>query len=156
MEVVVDVQDQDVRMMEFALTLARKAASIDEVPVGCVLSLAGEVIATGHNETVSRRDPRAHAEQVALSKALKLQGDAYLSGVTAYVTLEPCAMCAGAFLLTRVDRIVFGSPDPKGGACGSLMNLCCDPRLNHEMEVTSRILSEECGALLTMFFRERR
>jgi len=148
--------ETDVLMMERALLAARKASELQEVPVGCVLTFEGAVIAIGHNETKTRHDPRAHAEQIALSRALERRQDPYLSGVTAYVTLEPCAMCAGAFLLSRVDRIVFGSPDPKGGACGSLMNLCCDPRLNHEMEVTSRVLAKECGQLLTAFFRERR
>jgi tRNA(adenine34) deaminase len=142
--------------MARALELARAAAACGEVPVGAVLVGAGGIVAEGYNRTVSEADPTAHAEVVALRAAAGRQGDFRLTDTTLYVTLEPCAMCAGAIVLARVPRVVYGAPDPKAGMAGTLGNLLQDPRLNHRCVVTSGVLAEASAGLLRGFFRERR
>jgi tRNA(adenine34) deaminase len=142
--------------MRRALAEARRAAEHGDVPVGAVALAAGGVVAARHNERELRGDPTAHAEILALADAAAALGRWRLDDVTLVVTLEPCPMCAGALVAGRVGHVVFGAADPKAGACGSVYNLCCDPRLNHELGVTSGVLAEECGAILTAFFAERR
>ncbi|MEQ9569898.1 MAG: tRNA adenosine(34) deaminase TadA [Longimicrobiales bacterium] len=149
-------RDGDRAFMARALEQARRAALHDEVPVGAVLVRDGRIVAEGHNRTVTDADPTGHAEAVVLRAAARAQGDFRLEGTTLYVTLEPCAMCAGALVLARVPRVVYGAPDPKGGMVGSLCDLLRDPRLNHRAAVTSGVLAEACGDLLRAFFRARR
>lgn len=142
--------------MARALEWARRAWSHGEVPVGAVLVRDGRLVAEGHNRTMSHADPTAHAEVQLIRAAAAQQGDFRLEGSTLYVTLEPCAMCAGAIILARVPRVVYGAMDPKAGMAGSLGNLLQDPRLNHRCEVTPGVLSEAAADLLRAFFRERR
>jgi tRNA(adenine34) deaminase len=142
--------------MEIALAQARMAVTHGDVPVGAVSLVDGRVVAARHNERERLGDPTAHAEILALRDTALSLGTWRLSGVTLVVTLEPCPMCAGSLVAARVGRLVFGASDPRAGACGSLYNLCNDPRLNHELPVTSGVRSVECGALLTSFFEERR
>jgi tRNA(adenine34) deaminase len=146
----------DIRWMECALELARVAGDRGEVPVGAVVIQDGEIVAEGHNLTVCDRDPTAHAEVVAIRAAAAALSSSRLLGCTLYVTLEPCAMCAGALVLSKIERLVFGALDPKSGMVASLGNLVQEPRLNHRLEVTGEILSEACGDLLRDFFRSRR
>jgi tRNA(adenine34) deaminase len=142
--------------MGLALEEATAATAHGDVPVGAVVLRDGEVIAQRHNERELTGDPSAHAEILALRDAAVVVGSWRLSGTTLVVTLEPCPMCAGALVAARVDQVVFGAADPKAGACGSLYNLCVDPRLNHELEVVPGVRAEEAAALLTGFFGERR
>jgi tRNA(adenine34) deaminase len=142
--------------MRVALEEARLAASVGEVPVGAVVIRGSQVIARRHNEREAGCDPTAHAEILAISDAARAIGDWRLEGCTVVVTLEPCPMCAGALVACRADRVVFGAADPKAGACGSLYNLCADPRLNHEVSVEPYVLEEECGTVLREFFAGRR
>jgi tRNA(adenine34) deaminase len=142
--------------MEAALVQARLATVHDEVPVGAVVVRDGQVIAVAHNETVQRRDPTAHAELVAIQRALSALGVDRLTDSTLYVTLEPCAQCAGAIVLAKVGRIVFGAYDDKAGMCGSVGDLVRHPRLNHRAEVQGGVLRESCAALLAEFFTARR
>jgi tRNA(adenine34) deaminase len=142
--------------MGLALEEATAATAHGDVPVGAVVLRDGEVIAQRHNERELTGDPSAHAEILALRDAAVVVGSWRLSGTTLVVTLEPCPMCAGALVAARVDQVVFGAADPKAGACGSLYNLCVDPRLNHELEVVSGVRAEEAAALVTGFFGERR
>jgi tRNA(adenine34) deaminase len=142
--------------MARALEMARVGASRDEVPVGAVLTWQGRLLVEGHNLTVTAQDPTAHAEVVVLREAARLLGDWRLLDCTLYVTLEPCAMCAGALVLSRLPRLVFGASDPKAGMVGSLGNLVQDDRLNHGIEVTYDVLADACGMLLKEFFRARR
>lgn len=146
----------DVAFMQQALVLAREAASLGEVPVGAVAVLDGNVVGTGFNRRECDRNPFAHAEMLALDAAAKARGAWRLSGVTLYVTLEPCAMCAGALVQSRVTRLVFGTMDPKAGAVGSLYNLAEEPRHNHRLQVTSGILAEDSRQLLKTFFERLR
>lgn len=146
----------DEEAMREALALAREAAAAGEVPVGAVAVHDGRVVATGRNARESANDPTAHAELLAVQAAARALGRWRLTGVTIVVTLEPCAMCAGALVLARIDRLVFGASDPKAGAVGSLLDLSQDPRLNHRFAVERGVLGEECGALLRDFFRARR
>lgn len=146
----------DQQFMREAIALAREAATLDEVPVGAVLVCAGEVVGRGFNAPIARHDPSAHAEIAALRAAAAKLGNYRLPGCTLYVTLEPCAMCAGAIVHARIARLVFGAQDPKSGACGSVVNLLAEPRLNFHTEVTGGILADECGALLSNFFAARR
>lgn len=147
----------DVEAMRSALAEARLALDHGDVPIGAVvLSPAGDVIARGHNERESRGDPTAHAEVLALREASLVVGSWRLSGCTLVATLEPCTMCAGAAVLARVDRVVYGAVDPKAGAVGSLWDVVRDPRLNHRPEVVSGVLAEECGTLLRAFFGPHR
>jgi tRNA(adenine34) deaminase len=146
----------DVDWMARALELARAGAEAGEVPVGALVVLDGEVIAAAHNRTVTDADPTAHAEVVAIRQAAAIIGDWRLLDCTLYVTLEPCAMCAGAIILARIPRVVFGALDPKAGMVESLGSLLQDARLNHRCEVTGQVLAAESGELLRAFFRERR
>ncbi len=142
--------------MREALLEARLALAAGDVPIGAVVVMDGAIVARGHNEREARSDPTAHAEALALREAARKTGSWRLEGATLVVTLEPCPMCAGAAVAARVERVVFGAPDPKAGACGSLYNICADPRLNHEAEVVPGVLGEECGEMLRSFFAKRR
>jgi tRNA(adenine34) deaminase len=143
--------------MRLALREAARAGRVGEVPVGAVIiDAAGEILARGHNRPVAGHDPTAHAEIVALRRAARRLGNYRLPGTTLYVTVEPCAMCAGAILHARVARVVYGSPDPKGGAARTLFRLLDDPRLNHRVEVVDGVLEAESRELLQSFFRTRR
>ena len=142
--------------MGLALAEARRALDHGDVPVGAVALVDGQVVATGRNERELRADPTAHAEILALRAAAAALGGWRLGAVTLVVTLEPCPMCAGALVAARVGRLVFGAADPKAGACGSLYNVCADPRLNHELPVTAGVRSAEAAALLATFFSDRR
>ena len=146
----------DEEAMAIAMEEAETAGAAGEVPVGAVVVSRGRVISRAHNQRETDADPTAHAEILALRSAATVLGTWRLSDTTLYVTLEPCPMCAGALVAARVARLVFGAPDPKAGACGSLYNLCVDPRLNHELAVTSGVLADPAGHLLTAFFNERR
>ena len=147
----------DDEAMALALAEAEAAGAAGDVPVGAVVRGArGEVLARAGNERERAGDPTAHAEVLALRRAATATGSWRLAGATVVVTLEPCPMCAGALLAARVDRLVYGAPDPKAGACGSLYNLCVDPRLNHELAVTPGVRADACAEVLTRFFRDRR
>jgi len=150
-----DVHPFDGAMQE-ALALAGEAARAGEVPVGAVAVFEGRVVGRGRNRREEDRDPCAHAELLALREAARALGRWRLTGVTLVVTLEPCAMCAGALVLARVDRLVFGASDPKAGAVGSLMDLSADPRLNHRFPVERGLRGDACGEQLRAFFRSRR
>jgi tRNA(adenine34) deaminase len=148
---------RDEHFMALAIEEARLALAHDDVPVGAlVVDAHGDVIATGHNERELRQDPSAHAEMIALRAAAAAIGHWRLLDTTLYVTLEPCAMCAGAVVLARVPRVVYGTADPKAGAAGSVLDILAEPRLNHRPEVTGGVLQRECAALLTDFFAARR
>ena len=146
----------DERWMRAALGAALGCTASDDVPVGAVVVRGQEVLAVAGNQREADQDPTAHAEIVAIRAAAGVCGSWHLDGCTLYVTLEPCAMCAGAIVLARLDRVVFGASDPKAGFAGSLGNLLRDPRLNHWPEVTGGVLAGECADLLRAFFRERR
>jgi tRNA(adenine34) deaminase len=146
----------DVRFMKQALAAAGHAPAHADVPVGAVVVKDGAVIARAWNAREKGADPTAHAEVLAIRKAAKKLGSWRLDGCTLYVTLEPCAMCAGAIVLSRLPRLVYGASDPKAGFVGSLGDLCRDPRLNHRPSVTAGVLGDECGRILVEFFRERR
>lgn len=146
----------DETFMALALEEARRAASHDDVPIGAVVARGGEVLAAAGNERQLRGDPTAHAEILALRSAAEGAATWRLDGATIYVTLEPCPMCAGALVLARVARLVYGPQDPKAGAALSLYNIPADARLNHRVEVVPGVLAEECSALLTGFFQSRR
>jgi tRNA(adenine34) deaminase len=148
--------DRDEEFMRLALAEAEKALLAGEVPVGAVVVRGGEVIASAHNGPVGLRDPSAHAEILALRRAAAAEGNYRLAGTTLYVTIEPCLMCAGALVHARVSRLVFGAPDPKGGAVVSLYGVLQDGRLNHRVEVTGGVLREACSEILSRFFREKR
>jgi tRNA(adenine34) deaminase len=142
--------------MRAAIDEAGLALAHDDVPVGAVVVHDGEAIGAGHNERELRQDPTAHAEMIALRAAAAHLGHWRLLGCTLYVTLEPCAQCAGAVVLGRVPRVVYGTPDPKAGAAGSVLDILAEPRLNHRPEVIPGVLAAECAALLVDFFRARR
>jgi tRNA(Arg) A34 adenosine deaminase TadA len=142
--------------MTAALEEARQAASSEEVPVGAAVFRDGALVARAHNETVAGRDPTAHAELLALQQALRVLHTDRLSDCTLYVTLEPCAQCAGAIVLAKVGRVVFGAYDSKAGMAGSVGDLLRHPALNHRVEVLGGVLADECGALLRAFFESRR
>ena len=142
--------------MRAALALAREAATLDEVPVGAVVVVDGEIVGRGFNQPLGRHDPTAHAEIMALRAAAARLGNYRLPGATLYVTLEPCAMCAGAMMHARIGRVVFGARDPKTGAAGSVVDLFGEARLNHHADIEGDVLAEECGALLSGFFAARR
>ena len=146
----------DLDAMQAALAEAQKAAAEGEVPIGAVIMHEGEIVAHGQNRVLRDVDPTAHAEMVALREAAKMLGNYRLNGCTLYVTLEPCAMCAGAMIHARLDRLVFAAADPKAGACGSVLSVLNHPQLNHQMQVEQGILAEEASELLRNFFRERR
>jgi tRNA(adenine34) deaminase len=147
---------RDVYYMRLALREAEQALEHGDVPIGAVVVRGGEVAAIAHNERELRQDPTAHAEIIALREAARALGSWRVLDAAIYVTLEPCAMCAGAIVLARVARVVYGASDPKAGACGSVLNVLGEPRLNHRPEVGAGLLAEECGEILTRFFAERR
>ena len=151
-----DMGSMDLAMIRQALALAREAIEFGEVPVGAVVVRDGRIVSQAFNLRETCRDPTAHAERVALTLAGRALGSWRLDGCTLYVTLEPCAMCAGAIILSRVDRLVYGAADPKAGACESLYRLVDDTRFNHRPEVTAGVLADDCGELLTRFFQARR
>lgn len=142
--------------MHQAISQAHNAWALGEVPVGAVVVKDGEIVATGFNQPIGTHDPTAHAEIMALRAAAEILGNYRLPGCELYVTLEPCAMCAGAMMHARLARVVFGAPDPKTGACGSVINLFEQEKLNHHTEVTGGVMAEECATLLKEFFAERR
>jgi len=142
--------------MQEALRAARAALEADEVPVGCVVVHEDRIVGRAHNQREMLRDPTAHAEMIALTQAAAALETWRLDGCTLYVTLEPCAMCAGAMVLGRIDRLVYGATDPKAGAVESVFRLLDEPRLNHKVEVTKGVLAAECGAVLSEFFRKKR
>ncbi len=142
--------------MREALVLARNAGGIGEVPVGAVVVRDGEIVGRGFNAPISRHDPSAHAEIMALRDAAANLGNYRLVGCSLYVTLEPCTMCMGAIFHARVGRVVYGASDPKTGACGSIIDLPAETRLNHHAEVVGGVLADECGGLLSRFFARRR
>lgn len=142
--------------MHLAIDQARNAWAVGEVPVGAVVVREGRVLATGYNQPISARDPSAHAEICALRAASELLANYRLVDCELYVTLEPCAMCAGAIMHARLRRVVYGARDPKTGAAGSVVDLFADKRLNHHTGVTAGVLADECGALLSAFFAQRR
>jgi tRNA(adenine34) deaminase len=146
----------DLEAMHAALAEARLAADAGEVPIGAVIVYGGEVIARGQNSVIRNSDPTAHAEVVALREAATLLKNYRLNGCTLYVTLEPCAMCAGAMIHARIDRVVYAAADPKAGAAGSVLTVLNHPQLNHQMKTERGILAEESAELLRSFFRERR
>ncbi|MFC1783163.1 tRNA adenosine(34) deaminase TadA [Planctomycetota bacterium] len=144
------------RFMQAALAEARAAAEQDEVPVGAVIVHNNRIIARAHNQRQTLTDPTAHAEMIALTQAAAFLGDWRLSGCTIYVTLEPCPMCAGALVLARIDRLVYGPDDPKAGACQSLYRITDDQRLNHRVEIISGFMTEPCRQILQNFFAQKR
>jgi tRNA(adenine34) deaminase len=143
-------------MMNEALKEARKAFARDEVPVGAVIVRGREVIARAHNQVELLKDPTAHAEMIALTQATNFLGSKWLQDCTLYVTIEPCSMCAGALVLARLKKVFFGAKDPKTGACGSVINIVEHQKLNHHLEVEGGVLEDECGALLSEFFKKKR
>ncbi len=147
---------RDEYYMRLALREAERALEHDDVPVGAVVVREGEVVGAGHNERELRQDPTAHAELIALREAARATGSWRLLDSVLYVTLEPCAMCAGAVVLGRVPRVVYGTSDPKAGAAGSVLDVLAEPRLNHRPEVAGGLLADEAAALLTEFFGRRR
>ena len=146
----------DLAGLQAALRLARAAAVREEIPVGAVIIRDGDVLAEAHNETIERHDPTAHAELLAVQRALRAARTDRLPDATLYVTLEPCAQCAGAIILAKVDRVVYGAADARCGMAGSVYDLLRHPRLNHRPEVVGGLMAEECGDLLKRFFSERR
>jgi len=147
---------RDEYFMRLALREAARALEHDDIPVGAVVVKDGEVIGSGHNEREIRADPTAHAELIAVREAARALGSWRVLESVLYVTLEPCAMCAGAVVLARVPRVVFGAADPKAGAAGSVLDVLAEPRLNHRPQVESGLLAEECADLLRSFFASRR
>jgi tRNA(adenine34) deaminase len=146
----------DQAMMRRALDLAREAASMGEVPVGALIVRDGKIVSQAFNLRETLHDPTAHAERLAITLAGQALGSWRLEGCTLYVTLEPCPMCAGAIVQSRIPRVVYGAADPKAGACASLFQIVSDPRLNHRSEVTAGVLERECGEILSLFFQDRR
>ena len=148
--------DQHEQFMREAMLLAQQAAERGEVPVGAVVVKDGEIVGSGSNAPIGTHDPSAHAEILALRDAAKNIGNYRLVDCDLYVTLEPCAMCAGAIQHARIGQLIFGAKDPKTGACGSVVNLMAEDKLNHHTEVSSGVLESECGQLLSDFFKQRR
>ena len=148
--------NQEERFMREALRQAKKAYALEEVPIGCVIEYEGKIIARGYNRRNTDKNTLAHAELLAIKKASKKLGDWRLEGCTMYITLEPCQMCAGAIVQARISRVVVGSMNPKAGCAGSILNLLQMPQFNHQVELTTGVLLEECSAMLSGFFRELR
>ena len=142
--------------MTAALEEAARARAAGDVPIGAVIAKGEQIVAAAHNRRIVDADPTAHAEVLAIRAAARALGDWRLSGCTLVVTLEPCCMCAGAIVLARIDRLVYGAADPKAGAVETLYRLCCDPRLNHQVQVVAGVRAAECGEILTDFFRQQR
>jgi tRNA(adenine34) deaminase len=152
----VPANTDDISYMQQALALAKLAAQQGEVPVGAIVVKNGEIIGRGSNAPIGLHDPTAHAEVIAMRQAAQHLGNYRLVDCTLYVTLEPCAMCSGAIQHARIAKLVFGASDPKTGACGSVVNLMSEPKLNHHTEVIAGLMAEECGAELSAFFKLRR
>jgi tRNA(adenine34) deaminase len=152
----VEQNEADQEFIREALAEAGEAARIGEVPIGAIIVYEGKIIARAHNLKETTGDPTAHAEILALRTAAQFKQGWRLSGATLYTTLEPCPMCAGAMIMARIGRLVFGAKDPKAGSAGTLMNIVQDERLNHKVEITAGVLATECGNILKEFFRERR
>ena len=148
--------ETDLAYMREALKEARKAAEKEEVPVGAVIVYRNRIVARAHNQIEMLKDPTAHAEMIAITQAAASLSRKWLQGCTLYVTIEPCSMCAGALVLSRISRVCFGAGDPKTGACGSLFNIVRDVRLNHQVDLQEGLLAEECAAPLEEFFRGKR
>jgi tRNA(adenine34) deaminase len=142
--------------MRMALQEARKGYRLGEVPVGAVIVLDGQLLGRGFNQTEKLKDPTAHAEILAITSACEAIGDWRLEGATLYCTLEPCSMCAGAAVLARIKKIIFGASDPKFGACGSIFNIPIEPRLNHRIEIEGGVMADDVGEMMRNFFREIR
>lgn len=150
------VSDTDQKWMQYALKLATKAASLGEVPVGAVLVKYGELVSEGWNQPIAGNDPTAHAEIIAIRHAAQKMANYRLPDTTLYVTIEPCSMCAGAIVHARISRVVFGAPEPRSGAAGSVINLLQNKQFNHQVELTPGVLADECAQVLKDFFRKRR
>ena len=146
----------DTDLMQLALDLAKQSAANNEVPVGAIVVKDGVVIGRGANAPIGLNDPTAHAEVIAMREAAQHLGNYRLVGCTLYVTLEPCAMCSGAMQHARIAKLVYGASDAKTGACGSVVNLMAEPKLNHHTEVLGGVMADECGAILSGFFKQRR
>ncbi|WP_416305352.1 tRNA adenosine(34) deaminase TadA [Neptunicella sp. SCSIO 80796] len=146
----------DCHWMEYALELARKAAEQGEIPVGAVLIKDGQIVGEGWNQPIGQHDPSAHAEMLAIRQGGDRLKNYRMPDATLYVTLEPCSMCAGLLVHSRISRLVFGAEDPKTGSAGSIMNLLQHDKLNHQVEVTGGVMAAECGEILSAFFRQRR
>jgi tRNA(adenine34) deaminase len=151
-----DGQEQHIYWMKQAIAEAKSAEAIDEVPIGAVIVKDGEIIGRGHNLRETAADPTAHAEMIAIKEASERLNAWRLTDCDLYVTLEPCPMCAGAILQSRIRRVIYASPDPKAGCAGTLMNILQDPRFNHRTEVVAGVLQEECSSMLSNFFRKLR
>ena len=147
---------RDEYFMRLALREAERATAHEDVPIGAVIVRDGEVVAAAHNERELRQDPTAHAEMIALREAARLAGTWRILDAALYVTLEPCTMCAGAIVLARIARVVYGARDPKAGACGSVLNVLAEPRLNHRPELAAGLMAQESSELLSGFFASRR
>jgi tRNA(adenine34) deaminase len=152
----IEMEEIDQQYMKIALELAQLAAQAGEVPVGAIVVKNGEIIGRGSNAPIANHDPCSHAEIIAIRDAASKLGNYRLVGCTLYVTLEPCAMCSGAIQHARIARLAYGAADPKTGACGSVINLMNEPKLNHHTEVSGGILAAECGTILSLFFANRR
>ena len=151
-----DAMNEDEKYMKKALHQAKRAAALGEIPIGCVIVSSGKVIARAFNERLHKHSTLAHAEISAIDKASRKLGDWRLEGCTMYVTLEPCQMCAGALVQSRIDRVVIGTMNPKAGCAGSILNLLQMPEFNHQVEITTGVLQEECSAILQEFFKDLR
>lgn len=150
------MRDADIMFIQAALREAQAAANAGEVPIGAIAVIDGKMVGRGQNRVLRDLDPTAHAELVAMREAARAVGNYRLADCELFVTLEPCAMCAGAMIHARLKRLVYGARDPKAGAAGSVLEVLNNPRLNHQMEVTAGVLEEDCGELLREFFRQRR
>lgn len=150
------IRSEDIRFMKEAIRQAKKAEKLDEVPIGCVIVQEGKIIARGYNRRNTEKSTLAHAEISAIRKASKKVGDWRLEGCTMYVTLEPCQMCAGALVQSRIDRVVIGAMNPKAGCAGSVLNLLQDDRFNHQAEVVRGVMGQECSEMLSSFFKRLR
>ena len=148
--------DPDVKYMRRAIRQAERAAKLGEVPIGCVIVRDGVVVGRGYNRRNTDRTTLAHAELLAIDRASRKLGDWRLEGCTMYVTLEPCQMCSGAIVQSRIDRVVIGAMNPKAGCAGSILNILQEPRFNHQVEITKGVLEEECSLILKDFFRDLR
>jgi len=146
----------DRKYMEEAFKEAEKALQENEVPIGCVIAFENKIIGRGHNRTETLQDPTAHAEIIAITAAAEFLDSWRLTGSTIYSTIEPCIMCAGALMLARAERLVFGASDPKFGGCGSIMNIVAEKKLNHRISVTEGVLAEKCAGIMQEFFRKKR
>ncbi|MBF0485285.1 MAG: tRNA adenosine(34) deaminase TadA [Candidatus Omnitrophica bacterium] len=143
-------------LMREALKQAKRAKDADEVPVGAVIVCGRDIIARAHNQIETLKDPTAHAEMIAITQATNYLTSKWLQDCTLYVTIEPCSMCAGALVLSRIDKVYFGAPDPKTGACGSVVNILQNEKLNHKVEVEGGVLADECSAIMSDFFKKKR